>query len=114
MPDELIPIIIVPFFLGTIAFITKVLSDNRVKRELVNMKADADMIQKMILEAPAMNRESSLKWGIVSVALGAGLAVIHVLGLDGDEPMTYAIMFMFGGAALLGHYALKSDARIEG
>ncbi len=114
MPEELIPIIIVPFLLGTIGFITKVLSDNRVKRELISMKADGDTIQQLILAAPAMNRESSLKWGIVSVALGAGLAMIQILGLDGEEPMTYALMFIFGGAGLLGHYALKSDARIEG
>lgn len=108
MPEELIPIVIVPFFLGTIAFIIKVLSDNRVKRELINMRADKETIDYLILQAPAQNKESSLKWGMVSIALGISFAVIQVFGLDGEQPMTYAVVFIFGGAGLFGYYLLKT------
>lgn len=108
MPEELIPIIIVPFFLGTIAFIIKVLSDNRVKRELINMRADKETIDYLMLQAPAQNKETSLKWGMVAVALGLSFAAIALFGLDGEQPMTYAVVFIFGGAGLLGYYLLKT------
>ena len=107
MPGELVPIIIASFF-AAIAYISLVLSDNRVKRELINMKADKETIDHLLLQAPAQNNEGSFKWGLVAVALGSSLAMIHVLDLGQGEPMTYALLFIFGGAGLLGHYALKA------
>ena len=53
--------------------------------------------------------EANLKWGILSVLIGVAFAVIHVLNLDADEAMTYAVMFIFGGGGLLIFYALKQD-----
>jgi hypothetical protein len=108
MAEELIPIVLFITFFGSIAFITRVISDNRVKRELVSMKADKDTIDYLLLQAPVQQHESSLKWGIVTVALGLAFALIHVLDFDGNDPMTYAIMFIFGGGGLLGHYVLKA------
>lgn len=108
MAEELIPIVVVSVFFWCIAYVTKTLSDNRVKRELVNVKADSETIDYLMLRSPPSERESSLKWGLVIVALGVAFGLIHLLRLDGDEAMTYAILFVFGGGALLGHYALKS------
>ena len=107
MPHDLVPIIIVPAFFAAIFLIMKTLSDNRVKRELINMRADKETIDYLMLKSPSGSGESSLKWGIVAVALGAGLALIQVLGLNGEEPLTYALMFIFGGGGLLAHYAFK-------
>jgi len=106
--EALIPIIATIAMFGSIAYITKVLSDNRVKRELISMKADRETIDYLLLQAPAPTTDSSLKWGMVIVAIGAGLGLIHLLGLDGEDPMTWAIVFIFGGAGLLGHYAMAS------
>ena len=110
---EMIPIVVVSVFFGCIAYVTRVLSDNRVKRELVNAGADKETIDFLLLQAPVDRNEASLKWGIVGVALGAALAIIHVMGLDGDEPMTYALLFIFGGGGLLGHYALKAGSESQ-
>ena len=108
MAEELIPIVLFITFFGSISFITRVVSDNRVKRELISMKTDKESIEYLLSQAPASQHESSLKWGIVTVALGIAFALIHLLGLDGEDPMTYAIMFIFGGGGLLGHYAFKA------
>jgi hypothetical protein len=110
MSEELIPLIVIPVFFGTIAFVVRVLSDNRVKRELISMKADREIIDYLMLQAPQQNNESSLKWGIVSVALGAALALIHLMGLSGEDPMTFALLFIFGGGGLLCHYALRTGS----
>jgi hypothetical protein len=114
MPGELIPIIIVPAFFAVIFLITKTLSDNRVKRELINMRADKETIDYLTLQSPSDSGESSLKWGIVAAALGAGLALVQVLGLSGEEPLTYGLMFIFGGGGLLAHYALKGISAADG
>lgn len=108
MGDEIIAIVVMGSFFGSISFITKVLSDNRVKRELISMKADTEVIDYLMLQKPADTYEGSLKWGIVCLALGAALAIIQVLGLSGDDPLTYGLLFIFGGAGLVGHYVLAA------
>lgn len=108
MAEELIPIVLFITFFGSIAFITRVISDNRVKRELVNMKADRETIDYLMLQSPLPNRDGSLKWGIVSVAAGLAFALIHYMGLDGEDAMTYALLFVFAGGGLLVHYFISS------
>ena len=114
MPEQLVPIIIVRTFLAVIFLITKRQSDNRVKRELINMRADKETIDYLMLQSPSDSGESGLKWGIVAVALGAGLSLVQVLELGGEEPLTYALMFIFGGGGLLAHYALKGMSGKDG
>ena len=108
MFGELIPIVLFIMFFGVIGYITRVISDNRVRRELVSLNADKETIDYLFLRARSENPDGSLKWGIVSVALGAALALIQLLGLAEDQPMTYALLFIFGGSGLLGFYALKT------
>ncbi len=107
MPGELIPIIIVPGFFILIGFITKLISDNRVRRELIKSNADTATIENLFLRARSENPDGSLKWGVVSVAIGIAMILIEFIDLAGDQPMTYGIVFIFGGAALLGFYKIK-------
>lgn len=107
MPGELIPIIIVPGFFILIAFISKLISDNRVRRELINSNADTTTIENLFLRARSENPDGSLKWGIVAVAIGISLILIETFNLSGDQAMTYGIVFIFGGAGLLGFYMIK-------
>lgn len=108
MAEEMIPIVVCSAFFWCIAYITRVISDNRIKRELIKMKADSQTIDYLMLRSPAEGHEGSLKWGMVIVALGIAFAVIELVGLDGDDPFTWGVLFIFGGGALLSHYALKS------
>lgn len=107
MPGELIPIIIVPCLFILIGFITKLLSDNRVRRELIKSNADTTTIENLFLRARSENPDGSLKWGIVSVAIGLSLVLIEIIDLSGDQAMTYGIVFIFGGVGLLGFYIIK-------
>jgi len=111
--DNLVPIALFVMFFGVIGYITRVLSDNRVRRELMHINPDKDTVDFMLLRARQENPEINLKWGIVCVAIGAALGLIHILGLSEDEAMTYAILFVFGGSGLLGFYGLKSGSEAE-
>ena len=107
MDGILVPLIIIPAFFICIAYITRVISDNRIRRELVNNQATEEIIEKLFLANRVEAIGSNLKWGIVLVALGLALALIQMTGLDGDEPLTYGLIFLFSGVGLLIYYAIK-------
>jgi hypothetical protein len=104
MPGELIPIVIVPAFLWMIAYIIRVVSDNGMRKHLLNKDASAEVIDKVFLQGRSPDIATDLKWGIVAVAIGLAFAVISLTGLSSDEPMTYATVFVFAGAGLLTFY----------
>jgi hypothetical protein len=106
--DLLIPIIVVPSFFYSIAYITRVISDNRIRRTLVENHATEEIIQKLFLENRGEAVASNLKWGMVLILLGTALGVIQFTSLSEDDPLTYGVMLIFGGAGLLMYYAIAT------
>ena len=56
---------------------------------------------------------SALKWGLVIVALGTGLLLVDVFGIDFESPLAYAVLLLATGTALLGYYVIERDAPDE-
>jgi hypothetical protein len=98
--ETLVPIVLFIMMFGVIGHITRVISDNRVRRELVS----PEVIQKLFLENRAEDFNSNLKRGMVSVALSMALVIIQFTELGGDKPLTFGIAFITGGMALLAYY----------
>lgn len=109
MPGEMVPIIIVPAFLFAIVYAIKIISDNRAKRTLINQNISPEMVDKLFLDRPLPDIDSALKWGLIIASIGVAFCVLQVLPFDEHEPITYGIVFLFGGASLLGYYALLSN-----
>ncbi len=107
--EELIPIVMFISMFGVIGYVTRVISDNRVRRELVANNVSEDVIQKLFLENRAEDFNSNLKWGIVSVSLGLALAIIQFTGLDSEQPLTFGLGFIAAGGGLLLYYGLKRN-----
>lgn len=107
MPGELVPIIIMPALFWMIAYITSVISDNRVRRKLAESGVSQEVVEKLFLQRRVTDIDAALKWGLVGVAIGIAFAVIAVGGLDVESPMTYAVLFIFAGTGLLGFYGIK-------
>ena len=107
MAGELVPILILLGFFLMIGFVTRTLSDNRVRRELVQINADAETIENLFLRSRSENPEHSMKWGIVSVSIGLSLVLIELMRLSADQPMAYGLVFIFGGGGLLVFYLIK-------
>ena len=84
-------------------FVTKWLSDNRVKRELIKVSATAEL-SAALLSSSVNNEQSTLKWGIVAIAIGVSLVVIQMAHLNADDPLTFGLVSIFGGLGLLTHY----------
>ena len=108
MPGELIPIIIVPSFFFCIAYITQVISDNRIRREFISKNVSADIIQKLFVDKRAESVSGNLKWGVVMVAVGFALSIIHLARLSADEPLTYSIVFILAGGGFLLYYVFQT------
>ena len=88
MPGELILIIIVPAFSFSIAYVTQVISDNRIRREFISNNVSTDIVQKLFVDRRAESISGNLKWGIFIVAIGLALSIIHLARLSADEPLT--------------------------
>lgn len=68
-----------------------------------------EMVEKLFLERPLPDTDSALKWGLIIAAVGIAFCLLQILPFDEDEPITYGIVFLFGGASLLAYYALVSN-----
>ena len=114
MSEEILGMVFFVSFFGMISYITRVLSDNRVRREVLKVDANSDYIRALMADGGRTDPKSSLKWGMVTIALGGALALIHVLGLDGDQALTWGLLALFGGGALIGFYLIADKDESAG
>lgn len=110
MDVELVPILVSLGFFGMCAYIAKVIGDTRIRRKALEARLSAN-------EAAAfLNRgwnepstSSALKWGLVLLALGAGLLFVDLLAISFESPIAYAVLLGATGVALLGYYLIEQD-----
>ena len=107
MSEEILGMVFFVTFFGMISFITRTLSDNRVRREVLKVEAANSEFVDALMREGGRDPEANLKWGLVIVALGGALMLIHFLGLDGDQPLTWGLLALFAGGALIGFYAIS-------
>ena len=92
---------------AAIAWIIKVISDNRTRRRLIDSGATEGMVAALFANREQdPNVPASLKWGLVTVGVGLSLVVIQVLPYDFEEPIAYGLMLLFAGAGLLVYYRM--------
>ncbi|MDH5738426.1 MAG: hypothetical protein OEZ23_08940 [Gammaproteobacteria bacterium] len=106
MHEEIVPIIIVPAFFLMIAYIFATLSNNRVRRMIIDSQSSEELANKLLLQTPKPDTDVALKHGLVAVSIGLSFILIQVMRLDAGDAMTYGILFLFGGAGMLGYYGL--------
>jgi hypothetical protein len=108
---EDVVVFLVPLgFFAMIAYIAKVIVDTRIRRKVLEARVSADVADAIL------NRNwkepstlSALKWGLVIVALGAGLLLVDLFGIDFESPLAYALLLLSTGTALLGYYLIERD-----
>ena len=101
--DDILAIFIPIIFIIMVGLVTKWLSDNRLKRELVHASPE---LAETLLTASVPNLDNSLKWGIVAIGIGLAFVIIQVMRLDENDPLSFGLVFIFGGAGLLLHYLI--------
>jgi hypothetical protein len=99
--------IVVPLaFLFSLAVVlvavTKIVSDGRTRRRLVDTGATPERVAAVLAPMPGDPAlYESLRWGIVAAAVGVALVVVQFLPYRLDEPIVYGVLVLFGAAGLL-------------
>lgn len=107
MPGELVPIVLGSVFLISVAYVIKVVSDNRTRRTLIQQQASSDVIEKLFLEHRPADYESALRQGLLAFGLGLAFAVIAAGQLGPSDAMSYGLLLMFGAGGSLLYYWMK-------
>ena len=114
---EFTPVFITGIIFLSIVIVIKVISDNRIRKQLIN-SGNVDEKIKFLYMNPKSKESSplnSLKWGLVLVALGLALFVGQFLPYEMEGEGTIGTMFLFSGIAFLIYYFVskKEEAKQE-
>lgn len=103
--EDVIAVSIPIVFVIVVGLITKWISDNRLRKQLTGVSPE---LAQVLLTAVPDSTDNSLKWGIVSVGVGAALVITQLSGIDPTSPLSIGLIFIFGGAGLLAHYVIST------
>jgi hypothetical protein len=96
-----------------IAYIIKVISDNRVKQRLIERGEIDEKIKLLYSDRLQSHNLSSLKWGLVLTGLGLALFIGQLFPRTITEEMTVGGMFIFAGVAFLIYYGIAKSQHHE-
>lgn len=106
LEDVLIPL----GFFAMVAYIAKLIGDTRIRRKALESHANADVAEAILNRRWfEPSTRSALKWGLVIVALGAGILFVDLFRIGFESPLAYAVLLLATGTALLGFYLIERD-----
>lgn len=89
---------------GSITAIVKIISDNRIRRMLIERGDINENTKYLYADKFAYAVPTSLKWGMVFVAVGLAFLMSQIFDFWNDDLVLFAMLFIFGGAALILYY----------
>jgi hypothetical protein len=102
-PDTLIPIVVVPVIFFSVVAVFKILSDNSLRKAIVDKGLVDENVKYLFRKTDA---SSSLKWGIILIALGAAIFIAQ--SIDMSDESIFGMMFLFAGAGLILYYFMTA------
>jgi hypothetical protein len=111
MDEGLVGVLIVFVIFGAAAFVIKVISDNRIRRRIVESGQVDEKVKYLYFKSgkKMFDPLSNVKWGMVLVGIGAALLLGQLFPYDITETMTIGFMFLFAGLAFLIYYFIQKD-----
>jgi len=113
--EEFVPMVVVAIIFGSLVMVIKILSDNRIRKNLIESGQVDEKAKYLYLksEKQAPDPLSTVKWGMVMIGIGAALLIgqfIDQFIQYGDaEGITIGLMFLFAGIAFLLYYKMKKN-----
>ncbi len=108
MSEHLVPIIIVPAIFFSIVAMIKIVSDNMVRRRLVEKGIVDENVKYLYTNSLSNQTPSSLKWGMVLIAVGVAVLIGQLVPHSFAEEATISCMFILAGLALILYYFIGS------
>ncbi len=110
--------ILVPLgFFAVVAYIAKLIRDTRIRRKALDASLSEEAAEAFVRGGSVdPSPKSALKWGLVVLAIGAGLLFVDLLAISFESPVAYAVLLMGAGVALLSYYLIEQDDpdRVDG
>ena len=102
----LVPIAFILGLAFVLVGVTKVISDGRTRRRLIEAGATPELARAVTaVPKDDLGLSGTLRWGLVTGAVGLGLIVIQFLPFRSDEPIALGVILVFAAAGLLTYYA---------
>jgi hypothetical protein len=100
--------LIVAIIFGAAIYVIKTISDNRIRRRLIESGQLDEKIKYLYFSAQTADPAyfSSIKWGLILIALGLALFLQQFLPYRFEEEMTFGFMFLLAGIAFIVYYFL--------
>ncbi|MEP6897217.1 MAG: DUF6249 domain-containing protein [Rhodanobacter sp.] len=90
-----------------IVYAIKVVVDAVVRRHMINAGSTPELVSSMLGEEEQRRRHSSLRWGIVLVALALGFAIIQWTGWSDLNAGMIAVLAGVTGLGNLAFYVIS-------
>ena len=87
-----------------IAWTIKAVLDARVRRQMVESNGSEALVQSILEGEETRRRHSSLRWGIVLLALGIGFAAVDLQGVQEVTPGVIAALLVATGLGNLAYF----------
>lgn len=102
--DIIVPIGIFMVF----AYVVKVLSDNRLRRMLIEKGQVNESVKYLFLGQVDKNVPNALKWGMVLIGIGVAILVGQLVPHYMMEEVTFGGMFLLAGLGLVLYYFIAN------
>ena len=106
MDETIIPIVVVPVIFFSIVAIIKIISDNAVRKHLIEKGLIDENLKYLYRKT---DESSSLKWGMILVAVGAAIFVAEFMNFS--EEVVFGLMFILAGASLITYYFMAARSK---
>lgn len=115
MSEGLTGVLIVFIIFSSAAFVVKVISDNRIRRRLIESGKLDEQAKYLYMrhERRVFDPLSSVKWGMVLIGIGIALTIGQLFPYDVTEGMVFGLMFLFAGLAFLIYYFIQKRQGTE-
>ncbi len=90
-----------------IAYAIKVVMDAMVRRHMVNAGGSEELVNSLLRDEELRRRHSSLRWGIVLLAVGVGFALIQWFGWQQVTPGMIAVLAVVTGLGNLAFFTIS-------
>jgi len=107
-------IIIVPIFFLAFVWMVKIISDNRIKRMLIEKGKLDESAKFLSQQQAAANPLSSVKWGLVLIGIGAALLLSQFFPYTFSDEAIFGLISLFAGLGFLIYYFLSKKQAGEG
>ncbi len=106
-------IIIAPVIFFSLVAIVKIISDNRLRRILIERGKLDENIKFIFQNRAELNPLSSVKWGLVLIGIGLALLLGQLFPYTFADEAILGLMFLFAGIGFLVYYALMKKQLAE-